>query len=337
MDQRDQPEDWQYQTRPFPRSPDMECELLPRQPVYRPHIPNIDHMEKTPDPWGMEIQSRHPYIPTKAIFISKMKNLIQWANYLGVHHRVIMTIRDRMNALSVMIETRGPSTPTSEIKLFAAFISANWPKQIPRGEDGIKKVPTGARCRAVIRTYQLNIDEDLSAASGMVGLNRWTTRRSKFETFSKFAVLINQLAREIGPPAYAWVKNLQLKLDVILSMRAFTFTPEVIGDYSTNFNDWVAEMMAVEPVYKCVGGTMVEIVPRRVTISEPDYTALMNKREAMDDFPPLVGPGIDSDSDDSDDEGSSYGQLGPNAQLSVSSHDTSSGVWSGSSDIEMGN
>ena len=62
MNQREQPEDWIYQDRPFPRSPDMECELLPRHPTYRPYIPNIDNMDQTPDPWGMEIQSRHPSI-----------------------------------------------------------------------------------------------------------------------------------------------------------------------------------------------------------------------------------------------------------------------------------
>jgi hypothetical protein len=281
MNQR---ENWQSTViRPFPREPDFECDPQPKHPQYRLRHEIIDQMDVGPDAWCMAQRLVHPDIANNQDFLDKIRTCEAWAYYLNVSSKTLLTIRNRTNALTKTLETGGPIVSASEIKNYANFVYQNWPTKVPRDENDNKVVPSGEREAKVITTYGIIIEEDLSAATKMVGLQKWVTRRTKFKTFSKFANILNDFSRELGPPFFGVMKALQLKLDLILSMRRYTINgPRAIhNDYTNNFYDWMREMFSVDEVNKKVNGQIVQISHQKMLISEEEFMTLCEKREQM--------------------------------------------------------
>ena len=320
MNQR---ENWHTDTpRPFPREPDYECEPIPTHPSYRNRHEIVDQMDVSPDAWCMTPTLAHPNISGKRDFLDKLRVCEAWGKYLNIPAKILISIRNKTNALSKTLELGGHVVSVSEVKEYARFVNQNWPTIIPRGENGEKLAPSGPLEQKVLSIYGGVIDEDLSAAKQLVGLQKWVTRRSKFKTYAKFANILNCLSREMGPPFFGVIKKLQLRLDLILAMDKYTLgqTPVIINDYTNSYNEWLFEMFSSDATYKKVGGHMVKTSGQRILISESEYYALIVKRREMGEEEPSSEVTTTDSSDSLPPP--------PPQQFLLSSENSSSGCWS---------
>ena len=284
-----------------------------------------------PDPWCQDPRFKHSDITDERDFIRKLKTLEKWVKFLNSEGMLITHIRDQTHSLTNTLEILGPRTPVAILKEYANFICKVWPNHIPTGEGGVKLTPTGNGAAKVQKIYGRIIEQDLQATKALIGWQKWTNRRTKYENFSQFAVIINKLAEELGPPSFGWYGKLQVNLDIALTMRLYSITDHrICNEFSTSFQDWAFEMYSREALYKKVRGDVVKI-RAKIMISELEFDALMNIRLAMEPESAELST-VSLETIDSEDDGNNH-QLN-NLQLSLSSHGDSSG-YSSEHEIRM--
>ena len=325
-EQRDYDTNWTTEFgREFPRELRYEGRNV-HLPIYREQT-LIDEVKILPDPWCKDPRFKHTDITDERDFIKKLKTLERWVKFLNSEGMLITHIRDQTHSLTNTLEILGPRTPVAILKEYANFICKVWPNHIPTGEGGVKLTPTGTGAAKVQKIYGRIIDQDLKATKALIGWQKWTNRRTKFDNFSQFAVIINQLAEELGPPSFGWYGKLQVNLDIALTMRLYSITDHrICNEFSSSFQDWAFEMFSREALYKKVRGDVVKI-RAKIVISELEFGALMDIRLAMgqDEEPSTLSTSSDDDSDDGNNN---------NHQLSLSSHGDSSG-YSSEHEIRM--
>jgi hypothetical protein len=326
-EQRDYDTNWTTEFgREFPRELEFEASNV-QLPIYREQT-FIDEVRVLPDPWCKDPRFKHTDIIDERDFIKKLKALEKWVRFLNTSGGVITHIRDQTHSLTNTLEILGPRTPVAILKEYANFICKVWPNRIPVNEEGVKLTPTGLGANKVQKIYGRIIDQDLKATKAFIGWQKWTSRRSKYDNFCQFAVIINQLAEELGPPSFGWYGKLQVNLDIALTMRLYTINHHfVINEFTTSFADWAFEMFSREAIYKKVRGDVIKI-RSKIVLSEAEFDVLMNKRLAMAPEGEINSTESTSSDDDSD---SSQPPMGP---LSISSHGDSSG-YSSEHEIRM--
>ena len=241
-EQRDFDTNWTTEFgRMFPRELDYEARNV-HLPIYREQT-FIDEVDVLPDPWCKDPRFRHTDIIDEGDFIKKLKILEKWVRFLNSEGMTITHIRDQTHSLTKTLEILGPRTPIAILKEYANFICKVWPNRIPTDENGVKLTPTGNGAVKVQKIYGRIIEQDLKATKALIGWQKWTNRRNKYTNMCQFAVIVNQLAEELGPCAFGWYGKLQVNLDIALSMRLYSTTNHlVLNEYTSSFQDWAFEM-----------------------------------------------------------------------------------------------
>ena len=326
-EQREYDTNWTTEfQREFPRELEFEARNV-QFPIYREQT-LIDEVKVLPDPWCKDPRFKHTDIVDERDFIKKLKSLEKWVRYLNSAGMIVTSIRDQTHSLTNTLEILGPRTPVAILKDYANFICKTWPSRVPRDENGVKINPTGVGSDRVRKIYGRIINEDLKATKALVGWQKWANRRNKFTNFSQFAVIINQLAEEIGPAAFGWYGKLQVSLDIALTMKLYSIDNHyIINEFTSGFQDWVFEMFGREAVYKKVRGDMVKIRDK-IMPTELEFEILMNKRLEMEP------ESVEGESGSTSSDGDSDNNQPPGAPLSTSSHGDSSG-YSSEHDIRM--
>ena len=305
--------------REFPRDLDYEVRNV-NFPIYREQT-FIDEVRVLPDPWCKDPRFKHTDIVDERDFIKKLKTMEKWVRYLNSEGMTITHIRDQTHSLTNTVEILGPRTPVAILKEYANFICKVWPNQIPTDEEGQKLAPTGNGAANVAKIYGRIINQDLKATKAFIGWQKWTSRRTKYDNFCQFAVIINQLAEELGPIAFGWYGKLQINLDIALTMRLYTIDNHlVLNEFTTSFQDWAFEMFSREAIFKKVRGDVIKL-RAKIVLSESEFDILMNKRLAME--PESTEDSTDSFSSDNDSDNGH--QRPPMRAFSLSSHGDSSG------------
>jgi hypothetical protein len=326
-EQRDYDTNWTTEFgREFPRELDYEGRNV-RFPIYRQPT-FFDDVDVLPDPWCKDPKFKHSDIVDERDFVKKLKSMEKWVRYLNSEGMTITHIRDQTHSLTKTVEILGPRTPVAILKEYANFICKVWPNRIPTDEEGIKLAPSGNGATNVLKIYGRIIEQDLKATKSFIGWQKWANRRTKYDNFGQFAVIINQLAEELGPIAFGWYGKLQINLDIALTMKLYTIDNHlVLNEFTTSFQDWAFEMFSKEALYKKVRGDVVKI-RAKIVLSEAEFDILMNKRMAM-------GPEVDTNVSTSSDSDSDHdSDINQNQPFSLSSHGDSSG-YSSEHEIRM--
>jgi hypothetical protein len=250
--------------REFPRDcalePTTEEEIMYTRDVQEYEIdPTV--LPQQPDPWKFENELYSAF--WEGGMRDEERSLActeAWFGYINVPITTLFIIRALLNNIIDTIEIRGFMTPVGLLKNFGDFLAKNWPNKIPvNPETGRYKISEEFDMTNMVKSFQLEFQNDLSLRTQMVLFNKYFTRRDNYSNWCKFASLMSTLASELGPISHNLCNETVEKIDNIVAYQRLcsrdyaTWTNE----YKNEVELWAQNMFIIPRTFKLISGNLV--------------------------------------------------------------------------------
>ena len=216
-----------------------------------------------PDPWKFETGKASPFLADKNDLNESLALGFQWLKILKIPVTTLFTIRAILNMIIDSIEITGYKTPIGLTKIFADFIVQNFPIFVP--------TPSGSTqpdfneithdLGNLIEIYNAQFKSGLKTRKNFMAFNKFYTRRTNYENWSKFSSLMNNLASDIGPFSHCLINTVVEKIDNMLAHELLN-SPSYyrdINEFDTNAKTWAQYLFRVPRIMRIVSGKQLII------------------------------------------------------------------------------
>jgi hypothetical protein len=253
------------------------------------HDGETEFVPEIPDPWKINGGISSSFLVDLDDIDASIDLGEQWMVFLNIPPTTMIMIRSLLNMIVDTIEVEGYKSPIGITRIFSDYMAKNFPDDIPRtGNPPVPDIEDECVMMGdMIEIYFKQFQSGLKSRKNFANYNRWVSRRSTYNNWSKFSTLMVDLANDLGPYSHSLLNTVVDKIDGILAHQHLNSENNVvnINEYSTSARKWAVTMFSRPPVYKILRGKPVCLKRGEPAPVDIILTAIMPKiiaREAAE-------------------------------------------------------
>ena len=257
------------------------------------HDGESDFLPEIPDPWKINGGVLSSFLVDLDDVDASIDLGRQWMVFLRIPPTTMIMIRSLLNMILSTVEIEGYNCPIGITRIFSEYMAKNFPDDIPRTGNPPTVPDIEDECVQMgnmIEVYFRQFCYGLKSRKNFANYNRWVSRRSNYNNWSKFSTLMGDLAAELGPFSHSLLNAVVDKIDGILAHQHLNSEDNVISinEYTTSARKWAVAMFSRPPVYKILRGKPICVKRGEPAPVEIVLRAIMPKILAREDTEQLA-------------------------------------------------